>query len=318
MRFGKFLLPLMAMATVLLATTSCNQQDHNNHSNNNPQTDSAVADAEPAPTPIHANSATEPVAEANKCSDRHARLHAAVDDSRRLLGNLVRDEYRHPVDILSFFELDPRQTVVEIWPSGGWWTEILAPYLRDCGQYIAAGYALDAKRTPGWRKRIQGDYNSWLASHADRFDQIQVTSLSIPERPEIAPAGSADRVLTFRNVHNWMNGDYAPAVFESMFAALKPGGMMGLVEHRANPGTSLEQMLQSGYITEAMVVEMAVNAGFELVSRSEINANPKDTKNHPQGVWSLPPSFRGGEDTRDKYQAIGESDRMTLLFRKPE
>lgn len=295
------LLSLSALIAVI--SSGCNQQDQNTaHSDSGNSTDNQTIAA---------------AAENNHCNDKHARLHAAVSDSRRRSGNAVRDQYRHPVEVLAFFELEPQQTVVEIWPSGGWWTEILAPYFRDCGQYIAAGYALDANRTPGWRKRIQNDYNAWLTGDPDRFNQVYFANLSIPERPDIAPPGSADRVLTFRNVHNWMNGDYAPAVFDSMFAALKPGGLMGLVEHRADPGTPLETMLESGYITEAKVITMAADAGFELVGQSEINSNPKDSKDHPQGVWSLPPSFRGGEDTREKYQAIGESDRMTLLFRKP-
>ncbi len=251
------------------------------------------------------------------CVAEAATLQGVIDDSRRREANSSRDVYRHPSEVLEFFELQPDQTVVEIWPSGGWWTEILAPYLRDCGQYIAAGFALDARRTPGWRKRVQRQYNDWLAGDPGRFDKVQVSSLSIPERPEIAPAGSADRVLSFRNVHNWMNGDYAPAVFVSMYNALKPGGMLGLVEHRADPGTAHAQMLESGYVTEAHVIDMAEAAGFELLRSSELNANPKDTKDHPQGVWSLPPSYRGGEETRADYQVIGESDRMTLLFRKP-
>ncbi len=302
---------LLSVSVLIAAVLcACNQQDQNtDHSNSGNNADNHTAAAP--------NTVSPTATENNQCNDKHARLHAAVSDNRRRLGNVARDEYRHPVEVLAFFELEPQQTVVEIWPSGGWWTEILAPYFRDCGQYIAAGYALDAKRTPGWRKRIQNDYNAWLAEDPQRFDQVYFSSLSIPERPDIAPPGSADRVLTFRNVHNWMNGDYAPAVFDSMFAALKPGGLMGLVEHRANPGTPLEKMLESGYITEVKVIAMATDAGFELVGQSEINANPKDSKDHPQGVWSLPPSFRGGEDTREKYQAIGESDRMTLLFRKP-
>ncbi len=253
----------------------------------------------------------------NDCENGPIRLHAAVNDQRRRENSMARDIYRHPEQVLSFFDVQPRHTVVEIWPSGGWWTEILAPYLRDCGQYIAAGFSLEANRTPGWRQRVQRDYNHWLANDPERFGQVQVTGLSIPERPEIAPPGSVDRVLTFRNVHNWMNGDYAPEVFVSMYKALKPGGLLGLVEHRAKQGTSIEQMIQSGYITEAKVVEMAIAAGFELVSKSELNANPDDTKDYPEGVWSLPPSLREGEVGELKYRQIGESDRMTLLFRKP-
>lgn len=292
-------LAAIPVVVLLMCLTGCNQQPSGSTESN--------VEAEPIAT-----------APADGCADDYERLRTAVADTRRREQNALRDQYRHPVEVLSFFQVEPQHTVVEIWPSGGWWTEILAPYVRNCGQYIAAGFALDANRTPGWRKRIQNDYNDWLANDPERFDQVRVTGLSIPERPQIAEAGSADRVLTFRNVHNWMNGDYAPAVFDSMYAALKPGGLLGLVEHRAEQGTPLEQMLESGYVTEDRVVQMAVAAGFELIDRSEINANPADTKDHPQGVWSLPPSYRGGEETVEQFRPIGESDRMTLLFRKPE
>ncbi|MBW2404631.1 MAG: class I SAM-dependent methyltransferase [Deltaproteobacteria bacterium] len=144
-----------------------------------------------------------------------------------------------------------------------------------------------------------------------------MTELSIPERTEMAPPGTADMVLTFRNVHNWMKGDYAPAMFEAMFAALKPRGVLGVVEHRAPKGASRAQMVQSGYVTEAHVKRLARDAGFRLVERSEINANPKDTANHPAGVWTLPPTLRLGEKDRAKFVEIGESDRMTLRFIKP-
>lgn len=265
---------------------------------------------------VSANTVQNHVTEVNQCTDVQ-RLSEAVADSRRRDQAVARDSMRHPQAVLEFFDVKPEHTVVEIWPSGGWWTEILSPYLRDCGEYIAAGFSLEANRTPGWRKRAQRDYNAWLNSEPERFDQVKVSSLAIPEYPEIAPPGTADRVLTFRNVHNWMNGSYAPEVFVSMYSALKPGGVLGLVEHRAVPGTSREQMLISGYISEVTVIKMAEAAGFELIEQSDINANLSDTKDHPAGVWSLPPSLRLGEQDREKYIAIGESDRMTLKFRKP-
>lgn len=235
----------------------------------------------------------------------------------RAPGNAARNRFRHPKDTLTFLGLDPSMTVVEVWPSGGWYTEILAPVLRENGKYYAAGFALTAKRTPAWRKKVQQDFQRKLAANPELYDRVIVTELSIPERTEMAPPRTADMVLTFRNVHNWMKGDYAPGMFEAMFAALKPGGVLGVVEHRAPRGTSRAQMVQSGYVTEAHVKMLAKSAGFRLVERSQVNANPKDTANHPAGVWTLPPTLRLGEKDRSKFVAIGESDRMTLRFIKP-
>ena len=240
-----------------------------------------------------------------------------MSGSHRDAGNAARNQYRHPKGTLTFFGLDASMTVVEIWPSAGWYTEILAPVLRDKGKYYAAGFALTAKRTPDWRKKMQREFQKKLDARPRLYDRLIVTELSIPERTEMAPAGAADRVLTFRNVHNWMKGDYAPAMFEAMFKALKPGGVLGVVEHRAPKGASRDQMVVSGYVTEARVKMLASGAGFRFVASSEINANPKDTADRPSGVWTLPPSLRLGEKDRAKYLAIGESDRMTLRFVKP-
>jgi len=237
--------------------------------------------------------------------------------SHRAPGHVARNPYRHPKETLSFFGLHPSMTVVEIWPSRGWYTEILAPVLREDGKYYAAGFALTAKRTPEWRKKMQREFQSKLDARPDLYDRVVVTELSIPERTEMAPAGTADVVLTFRNVHNWMKGDYAPSMFEAMFKALKTGGILGVVEHRAKKDTSRDQMIESGYVTEAHVRKLAEGAGFRFVDGSEVNANPKDTANHPVGVWTLPPTLRLGEKDRAKYLAIGESDRMTLRFTKP-
>ena len=230
--------------------------------------------------------------------------------------NIDRNQYRHPIQTLDFFGLKPNMTVVEIWPGGGWYSEILAPVLKDQGQYYAAGFSLIAKRTPNWRKNYQKKFEQKLKHNPDIYSKTIITDLSIPERPEIAPAGTADLVLTFRNVHNWMKGDYAQAVFDSMFNALKPGGILGVVEHRAKPGTSLNDMISSGYVTEEHVIKLAQTAGFKLQDKSEINANPTDTTLHPKGVWTLLPTLRLGEKNRTKYLAIGESDRMSLKFIK--
>jgi predicted methyltransferase len=241
-----------------------------------------------------------------------------MSGSHRAPGNAARNRFRHPKDTLTFFGLDPSMTVVEIWPGGGWYTEILAPVLRDSGTYYVAGFALTAKRTPQWRKKMQRELQSKFDARPDLYDRAIVTELSIPERTEMAPPGSADTVLTFRNVHNWMKGDYAPGMFEAMFKALKPGGVLGVVEHRAKEGTSLDQMIESGYVTEAQVKKLAKDAGFRFVASSEVNSNPQDTTEHPSGVWTLPPTLRLGDKDRAKYVAIGESDRMTLRFIKPK
>jgi len=238
--------------------------------------------------------------------------------SHRDSGNSARNQFRHPKETLSFFELDTSMTVVEIWPSRGWYTEILAPVLRDTGKYYAAAFALTAKRTPEWRKKMQREFQKKLDARPEIYDQVIVTELSVPERTKIAPPASADMVLTFRNVHNWMKGDYAPQMFEAMFRALKTGGTLGVVEHRAKKGTSREQMVASGYVTETHVKTLAKAAGFRFVASSEINANTKDTTEHPAGVWTLPPTLRLGAKGRDRYLGIGESDRMTLKFIKPK
>ena len=222
-----------------------------------------------------------------------------------------------PKATLEFFQIKPNLTVIEIWPAPGYYTEILAPFLNQQGQYIAAGFGLTAKRTPWWRKKVQTNYNHWAKQNTSWLGAIQIVELSIPERTEIAPLGLVDCVLTFRNVHNWIKGEYEQTMFDVFYSALKSGGILGVVEHRAEPGASIEDMKQSGYVTEDYVIKLAENSGFTFIENSEINANPKDTKNHPAGVWTLPPTLRLKEDRRKHYMAIGESDRMTLRFSKP-
>ncbi len=251
------------------------------------------------------------------CEQAGESLGSVVEAEHRTETFRARDKYRHPVEVLEFFGLMPGMTVVEIWPGRGWWTEILAPYLAESGTYYAVGFSLTAKRTPEWRRKMQRELNERWARQPELFGNIIVSGLSVPEDTEIAPAGSADLVLTFRNVHNWLKGEYASGVFEAMYRALKPGGILGVVEHRADPGTTLEEIIQSGYVTEARVKSLAQAAGFVFVESSDLNANPKDTKDHPAGVWTLPPSLRLKDQDREKYLAIGESDRMTLKFVKP-
>ena len=182
-------------------------------------------------------------------------LAEAVDHSVRTDANRDRDRYRHPAAVLQFFDVQPQMTLVEIWPATGWWTEILGPYTHDKGIYYAAGFATTADNTPQWRRDMQKSFAEKLERNPEVYDHIVMTELGVPERTTIAPPGTVDRVLTFRNVHNWMKGEYAEGVFTAMYRALKPGGILGVVEHRAKPGTDLETMIRSGYVTEAYVIE---------------------------------------------------------------
>jgi len=242
----------------------------------------------------------------------------AVAAKTRSESNVARDKYRHPAETLRFFGVEPDMTVVEIWPGGGWYTEVLGPLLAEEGQLYLAVFSDKAEGQPEYRARLNKALREKIKADPAAYGDVKITHLHIPGELVIAPAGSADRVFTFRNVHNWLAADQSETAFKAFFDALKPGGMLGVVEHRAKPGTDLAAMKQSGYVTEEKVIELARSAGFELVEKSDVNANPKDTANHPKGVWTLPPSLRLGDTDRAKYEAIGESDRMTLLFRKPE
>ena len=239
--------------------------------------------------------------------DNAAALKAAVDSPSRNPKDAARDKYRHPVETLTFFGLKPGMTVVEIWPGSGWYTDILAPYLHDHGKLYAAASAGENA----------DEYKKKLAADPARFGKVTVTQLDPPEHMKIAPDGSADMVVTFRNVHNWMRGGNGEAVFKAMYAALKPGGVLGVEEHRGDPSKPQDPKAASGYVRQDEVIKMAEEAGFILAGKSEINANPKDTKDYPKGVWTLPPSLAMKDVDRDKYLAIGESDRMTLKFLKP-
>jgi predicted methyltransferase len=249
--------------------------------------------------------------------EAHERLKAAVESSSRPEADRLRDRYRHPLQTLEFFGIQPDMTVVEIWPGTGWYTEILAPYLGDGGRYYAATPAASLPDASDETRQAVAQLKTKLTSDPERFGKPVLTEFRPPMRTEIAPAESADMVLSFRNVHNWIAGDYEQAAFNAFFAALKPGGTLGIVEHRGKSGETIDEMKQSGYVTEAYVIALAQNAGFKFVASSNINNNPKDTKNYPKGVWTLPPVLREGEQDRAKYLAIGESDRMTLKFVKP-
>ena len=242
-----------------------------------------------------------------------AALDAAIAGSWRDATNVARDRYRHPRETLGFFQLGAGQRVIEISPSGGWYSEILAPYLRDGGHYVAATASAPADSGGGKRNAA---LQAKFAAAPTRYDRVEWLEYD-GKAPVLGAPASADAVLTFRNVHNWVAAGNADAYFRAFFAALKPGGVLGVVDHRAKPGTDIETMKKSGYLTEALVIGLATDAGFVLEARSEVNANAKDDTDHPNGVWTLPPVNRHDAADDPMYKAIGESDRMTLRFRKP-
>ncbi len=239
-------------------------------------------------------------------------LEQAVSGDHRSAKNKARDEYRHPVETLSFFGFMPEMTVVEITPSGGWYTEILAPALKGKGKLYGAHYPDTGEDNYYSNSRKQLEKK--LASNVV-FSEVVLTDFVPRKQSELAPQGSADLVLTFRNLHNW-KGTGVSQVFKDAFNALKAGGVLGVVEHRLPAGVAPENAM--GYVSEANTIKQAKAAGFRFVAASEINANPKDMAQHPKGVWTLPPVLRLGEKDKAKYLAIGESDRMTLKFVKPE
>lgn len=253
---------------------------------------------------------------ASACSTQNSLLKNTISGEQRSEQNRARDVARHPAQTLAFFDVKANATVVEIWPGKGWYTEILAPYIKQGGgQYIAAGFPIHSG--PQWRRLMQQKLQDYMTMHPRYYDAVQFTGIGPPYLWTLGEDNSADTVLTFRNVHNWVKGGYANKMFHAAYKVLKSGGTLGITDHRAKPGTDIATMNKTGYVTEAHVIALAKEAGFELVASSEINANPKDTKDHPKGVWTLPPMLRLGDQNRAQYMAIGESDRMTLRFIKP-
>jgi predicted methyltransferase len=234
-----------------------------------------------------------------------AALQAAISGPQRSAANKARDKYRHPLETLTFFGIKPDMTVVEIWPGNGWYAEILAPLLKDHGKlYEAVGVGAGAK---AFEEKLKADRAVYGA--------VMVTVLRPPAKTEIAPAGTADMVLTFRNVHDWLPDGNTEDYFKAFYRALKPGGILGITDHRADPSQPQDPNAKNGYVRQDYMIQLAEQAGFKLTDTSEINANPKDQRNHP--VWNLPPTLRLGQKDRARYLAIGESDRMTLKFTKP-
>jgi len=241
------------------------------------------------------------------------RLKEAIAGDHRSEANKARDEYRHPYETLTFFGIKPDMAVVEIYPGRGWYSEILAPYLKGSGTFYAAQRPSDPSYEPGQRSLEAFDQK--LKDAPELYGEVKRTTLT--KAGDIALPESADLVVTFRNVHSLMGSGTEQEAFAAMFKALKPGGVLGVVQHRGDPSVKQDPKAGKGYVNEDTVIALAEKAGFELAEKSEINANPKDTKDYAKGVWTLPPSLRLGDEDRDKYVAIGESDRMTLKFVKP-
>ena len=231
----------------------------------------------------------------------------------RSAGNVARDGFRHPMESLAFFGVKENSTVVEILPgSTGYYMEILAPYLRERGRYIAAN------RDEAAAPQYLADHQKLLArlkAEPALYGKILVTKFNA-DKHEIAPPGSADFVLTFRNLHNWVERNEVDGALRAFRQALKPGAVLGVVDHRGRTDMSQEAQMKTGYIRQDFTIALIEKAGFKLAGASEVNANPKDTKDHPEGVWTLPPTYRLKDKDRAKYQAIGESDRYTLKFVK--
>ncbi|MGL3820103.1 class I SAM-dependent methyltransferase [Sphingopyxis sp. R3-92] len=240
----------------------------------------------------------------------HDVIATAVAAPTRTPANLARDTYRHPAETLGFFGVKPGDTVVELWPGGGWYTEILAPLAKAGGGTLYAAAP--------WERGLNR-LKEWQGAKPDVYGAIKLAEFPNAGTNPKVPDGSADVVLTFRNVHNWRFGgsDNTANAFKQIFAMLKPGGTLGVVEHRLNEGDDAAKEEKSGYLKESSIIAFAEAAGFKLADRSEINANPRDTKDYEKGVWTLPPSLTEGDKDRAKYVAIGESDRMTLKFVKP-
>ena len=263
----------------------------------------------PQPAPARAAPPPPPRDELTAAAIQHA-----LAGGHRSAGNRARDAFRHPLDTLLFFGIKPEMTVAEVWPgSDGWYTEVLAPLLAGHGKL----YAVQLQPAPGnhYVTASLASFAEKLAARPDVYGRVTVTALG-PDAAGIAPPASCDLVVTFRNIHNWMNMGYEKQAFEAMARALKPGGILGVVEHRADPAKPQDPRATNGYVNEEFAIALIESAGFQLEARSEINANPKDTKDYEQGVWALPPTLRAGSRNRDKYEAIGESDRFTLKFRK--
>lgn len=277
-----------------------------------PPADNTIAAAKPAEKPADQPANPPPPQSAQQpMSDK---LGTVLAGAWRSDSNKARDQYRHPKETLEFFGVKPGMHLIEITPGGGWYAEILAPLMKGDGSYTAA--IVTPKKKEGEDAQDMDALSKKFAADPAEYGEAKVVQFDT-KAPSFGAPGSADIVLTFRNVHNFVMGDFAPAMFKGFYDVLKPGGVLGVVDHRAAPDADLAKIKQSGYLPEDFVIKLATDAGFTLDAKSEVNANPKDDRNHEEGVWTLPPSLALKDKDREKYLAIGESDRMTLRFVKP-
>ena len=241
-------------------------------------------------------------------------LDAVISGSQRDAKHVARDVYRHPKETLSFFGITPDMEVLEILPGGGWYTEILAPYLRDDGLLAVASFGHE--HSVEYLRGIHNKLVEKFDGAPEIYGKVVLGVFQGETYLENFEDASFDMVLTFRNTHNWIRRGGVEDIYRSFYRVLKPGGTLGVVQHRAEPGSVARESAELGYVPESYLIGLLEGMGFELVEKSEINANPKDTRDYPDGVWTLPPTYRLGDKDRAKYTAIGESDRMTMKFVK--
>jgi len=282
-----------------------------------------VAACAPKPVPVE-SPAPAPAAEAEEAAPEEApatgnAIETALAGAHRSAANRARDDQRHPLETLTFFGLAPEMTVVELWPGGGWYTEVLAATVHGQGKLITTNFDVNASTDPkDYRVRVGTAFAKKLESDPV-YEGVEAVTVTDPKTLTLAPEGTVDLIVTFRNSHGWIEDEVAASVYGAAFQALRPGGVLGVVQHRAKADDAREPkvLADSGYVREDYLIETIEAVGFKLDEKSEINANPRDTKDYEKGVWTLPPGFRLEAVDREKYEAIGESDRMTLRFVKP-
>lgn len=316
--FGKVIVSIVLIAAVVVGVYSCSGRDaapDATVSAPDAQTTSPsdARDGDGRPVSAVAPRAPEiPVT----VSTAHGKLEKVLAGKQRTAAERARDAYRHPMETLEFFGINRGTRVIEITPGEGWYAAILSPMVKSMGNYVAAVVDENAPGAPDYTADQNAMLQERFRSDRTSYDGTrQLLRRFRPDQPVFGEPGTADMVLSFRNAHNWIAESTAPQHFKAAFDVLKPGGTFGLVDHRANPGAPTDGL--SGYVTEQQIIELATTAGFRLAARSEFNANAKDTKDYPDGVWTLPPTYALGDKDRAKYAAIGESDRMTLKFVKP-
>lgn len=263
-------------------------------------------------TKVPAPSTGEDLGKAPEGTD--AKIEWALAGHHRSEKNKARDRYRHPKETLAFFGVKEDSSVLELWPGGGWYTEVLAPLLHDNGKLVVTNFDEANAPVPIF-KRFAKEYREKLAASPAIYNKVHIVTVNPPATLDLGAPGSMDVVLTFRNLHNWVDAGYVDQVLGAAFKVLKPGGFLGIEDHRASEGANPKA--ENGYLPESFVKAACEKVGFVLDAKSDINANPADTKDYPEGVWTLPPSLRLGEKDRAKYERIGESDRLTMRFRKP-